>query len=55
MRNTHLIAQSLHAPPAAHDERVVRSNDGEDVDALRLKLVVFLEEGREVADVAAGL
>lgn len=52
---SHLVLEADGARPAAHDKRVVRSDDRDDVDALRLELVVLLEVRREVVHVAGGL
>ena len=52
---THLVLEPGRARPAAHDERVVRGDDRDDVDALRLEGVVLLEVRREVVHVAGGL
>ena len=51
----HLVLETEEARPAAEDEGVVRGENGDDVNALRLKLVVLLEERREVVRVARRL
>ena len=54
-QNAHLILQAEEARPSAKDERVVGGDHCDHVDALRLELVVLLEEGREVVRVARRL
>ena len=54
-KDAHLILQPEEPRPSAEDERVVSSDDRDDVDALRLELVVLLEERREVVHVARRL
>ena len=53
--NTRLILETEEARPAAEHERVVGGDDGDDVDALRLELVVLLQVRREVVHVARRL
>jgi hypothetical protein len=48
----HAVLEALGARPAAHDERVVRGDDGDDVDGLVLKRVVVLHEPGHVLRVA---
>lgn len=50
-----LVLDALDASPAAHDKRVVRGNDSDDVYSFRLEEVDVLEEAREVVCVACGL
>ena len=52
---THLILETEETRPAAEDEGVVRGENGDDVNTLRLELVVLLQIGREMVDVAGGL
>ena len=52
---THLILQPQKARPTTQDERIVRSDDRDDVDALGLELVEVLQERREVVHVARWL
>jgi hypothetical protein len=50
-----LILAPFETRPAAHDEEVVRGDDGDHVHALGLELVVPLEERREVVRVTRRL
>lgn len=52
---TYLVLHTLNTTPCTHNERVVRSDDGDYVDTLRLELVVLVDEAREVADMACWL
>ena len=52
---TYLVLQPFNSSPSTHNERIVGSDHGDDIDALGLELVVLLEVGREVVDVASGL
>lgn len=52
---TYLVLHTLNTAPRAHNERVVRGDYGDYVDALRLELVVLVDEAREVADMACWL
>lgn len=52
---THLVLQPQEARPPALDERVVGSDDGDDVDALGFELVDLLQERRQVVHVARRL
>ena len=47
--------EAEEARPAAEDEGVVRGENGDDVNTLRLELVVLLEERREVVRMARRL
>ncbi len=51
----HLVLETEEARPAAEDKSVVGGDDGDDIDALRLELVVLLKERREMVRVARGL
>ena len=51
----HLVLEAEEAGPAAEDEGVVRGENGDDVNTLRLELVVLLEERREVVRMARRL
>ena len=51
----HLVLETEEARPAAEDEGVVRGENGDDVNTLRLELVVLLEERREMVRVARRL
>ena len=53
--DAHLVLEAEEARPAAEHERVVGGDDGDDVDALCLALVVLLKDRREVVRVAGGL
>ena len=50
-----LIFGAHHTCPSAHDEGVVRGDDGDDIDALGLELLVLLKVRREMVDVACRL
>ncbi len=52
---THLILETEEPRPSAEDERIVRGDNSDHVDALRLELVVLLEERRQVVRVAGRL
>ena len=52
---THLVLEAEETGPAAEDEGVVRGENGDDVNTLRLELVVLLEERREMVRVARRL
>jgi hypothetical protein len=47
-----LVREAGRARPAGHDVRVVRGDDGDDVDALRLERVVLLQVPGQVVRVA---
>jgi hypothetical protein len=49
---THPIFESLHTCPAAHHERIVRSDDGDDINTLRLQLIVLFHVARKMIGVA---
>lgn len=51
----YLVLEPFEPPPAAHNERVVRSDDGDHVNALGLELVVLLQVGWEMVGVAGRL
>ena len=53
--SAHLVLQSEETRPATLDERVVGSDNGDDVNALGLELVRLLEEGWQVVRVACRL
>ena len=52
---THLVLEAEEARPAAEDEGVVRGENGDDVNTLRLELVVLRDERRQVLRVARRL
>ena len=51
----YLVLKPFESGPAAHDERIVGGKDDDSVYALRLELLVLLEEGWEMLRVASGL
>ena len=55
MQMTDLVLESLDACPAVHDERVVRGDYGDHVDAARLEVGVVREVRRDVLRVAGRL
>lgn len=50
-----LVLEALDTSPTTHDERVVGSNDCNDIDAFRLELIIVLEIRREMVHMASRL
>lgn len=51
----YLVCQSLNTSPSAQNERIISSDDSDDVDTLGFELVVVGNVRREVVDVTSWL
>lgn len=51
----YLVCQSLNTSPSAQDERIIGSDDSDNIDTLGFELVVLGKVGREVVDVTGWL
>jgi hypothetical protein len=53
--DTYLVFNAFDAAPATHNEGVISSDDGDDVDAFGFEFVILLDVGWEVVHMASGL
>ncbi len=54
-RGAYFVFDAFDSAPAAHDKHIIRGQDGDNINAFGLELLVLLNVGREVVHVTSGL